>query len=451
MAKKKRLGSDPLSWIKDSRNDEEETQNPEKSDEKETEEKEAVETENEPETTAETVETEALDEEDVELENVEIQHDVQEEEEEEELMGEDVPIQNDENQAESSGEVSDVALQIESGDEETLRDQKQIIIFRLNNELYGIDIKEVKEIVHHRTITALPSAPDAVAGTINLRKQVISVLNLKKRLDMKDTDYEDGAPIIILQNQEYLTGILVDEVREVSYVDNFQIEDAPEGAQDKLITGIIKMPDALISLIDSKKISLQHELAYEQETDVTEKAKKETTAKDAVVDVGQFVGFFIRDDEFGVDIREIQEINKLVPITEVPRSPQFVEGVINLRGQIVPVIDLRVRFNIQRKGYDKKTRIIVINVNNKKIGLIVDSVSEVLRIPLSDIQDPPAEAVSEGMEFINGIAEINDRLVVILDLKSILTHQQIKDIGVIKEYTDAAASTENNLENGLEE
>lgn len=445
MAKEKRLGSDPLSWIKDSRNEEEEGQNPE-NEEKQTEEKREgnQETETEPETTADKIETEENDE-----ENVDTQDGVQEDEEEdeEELIAEDVLLENDEPSQELS--ANDIVSGIESVDEDVPRDQKQIIIFRLNNELYGIDIKEVKEIVHHRTITALPSAPDAVAGTINLRKQVISVLNLKKRLDMKDADYEEGCPIIILQNQEHLTGILVDEVREVSYVNHLQIEEAPEGGQDKLITGIIKMPNALISLIDSKKISLQHEFAREQESDVVNTLKEKAT-EEAAVDVGQFVGFFIRDDEFGVDIREIQEINKLVPITEVPRSPQFVEGVINLRGQIVPVIDLRVRFNIERKEYDKKTRIIVINVNNKKIGLIVDSVSEVLRISLSDIQDPPAEAVREGVEFIKGIAEINDRLVVILDLKSILTQNQIKDIGIMKDYRDAAQSKENNLESELD-
>lgn len=161
-------------------------------------------------------------------------------------------------------------------------------------------------------------------------------------------------------------------------------------------------------------------------------------------DSQQFVSFFIQDDEFAVDIKIVQEIIKFVPITHLPRAPEFVEGVINLRGQIVPVIDLRERFRIGKIEHGRKTRIIVVNMNQKWIGFIVDSVSEVLRIPIAHINDPPVETIGDGVEFIRGIAEINERLIVILDFQKVLTQQEIQDIGTIKSLLE-------NEENEVEE
>src|SRR5512141_2159412 len=104
----------------------------------------------------------------------------------------------------------------------------------------------------------------------------------------------------------------------------------------------------------------------------------------------QLVTFNISQEEYGVDILKVQEIIRTMEITKVPRAPDFVEGVINLRGKVIPIIDLRKRFDMDSRDHDSQTRIIVIELNNMIVGFVVDSVSEVLRIPASTVEAPPA-------------------------------------------------------------
>jgi purine-binding chemotaxis protein CheW len=159
----------------------------------------------------------------------------------------------------------------------------------------------------------------------------------------------------------------------------------------------------------------------------------------------QLVSFFIKQDEFAVDISRVQEINKMAAIAHVPRAPKFVEGVINLRGHIVPVINLRERFGLEKIGLTKSTRIIVINIDNRQVGLIVDSVSEVKRVNCSEIKDPPSEAVGDAADFVTGIANVNGRLLIILDLHKILNSQEMHTIEAIKKSaTDSQLHSETN-------
>ena len=100
----------------------------------------------------------------------------------------------------------------------------------------------------------------------------------------------------------------------------------------------------------------------------------------------QLVSFKIGSEEFGVDILKVQEINRMVEITKVPQAPHYVEGVINLRGKVIPIVDLRKRFNLEVKEYDKNTRIVVVDIGGNIMGMVVDSVSEVLRLPSNTIR-----------------------------------------------------------------
>ncbi len=135
----------------------------------------------------------------------------------------------------------------------------------------------------------------------------------------------------------------------------------------------------------------------------------------------QLVSFKIGNEEFGVDILNVQEINKMTQVTKVPNSPDFVEGVINLRGRVIPVIDLRLRLGLPRKEHDKDTRIIVVEIERRTIGFIVDAVSEVLRIPASVTEAPPELVSGINSEFIKSVGKLEDRLLILIDLNKILT------------------------------
>jgi len=138
----------------------------------------------------------------------------------------------------------------------------------------------------------------------------------------------------------------------------------------------------------------------------------------------QLVSFKLGKEEFGVDILKVQEINRMLEITEMPNSPDFVEGIVNLRGRIIPVIDLKKRLNLPIKEHDNSTRIIVVELGGKTVGFIVDEVSEVLRIE-SNITEPPPEMVTGiDSEYITAVAKMEDRLLILLDLNKVLTQKE---------------------------
>jgi purine-binding chemotaxis protein CheW len=138
----------------------------------------------------------------------------------------------------------------------------------------------------------------------------------------------------------------------------------------------------------------------------------------------QLVSFKIGNEEFGINILIVQEIIKTVQITKVPNAPVFVEGIINLRGRIIPVIDLRTRLNLEKKVQDKDTRIIVIEISSKTIGFIVDEVNEVLRIPKSITEPPPEMVTSINSDYITAVGKLDDRLITLIDLEKILSNDE---------------------------
>ena len=142
-------------------------------------------------------------------------------------------------------------------------------------------------------------------------------------------------------------------------------------------------------------------------------------------DLIQLVTFHIGEEEFGVDILAVQEIIRLMQITMVPHAPVFIEGVINLRGKVIPIIDLRRRFGLVPKAHDKNTRIIVIEINNIIVGFVVDAVSEVLRIPASTVEPPPPVVAGVDSDYISGVGKLQDRLLIMLDLDKLLSSEDM--------------------------
>ena len=154
----------------------------------------------------------------------------------------------------------------------------------------------------------------------------------------------------------------------------------------------------------------------------------EETLKKQDAELLQLVTFSIGEEEFGVDILSVQEIIRMMDITKVPRAPDFVEGVINLRGKVIPIIDLRRRFGLSTRDHDKHTRIIVIEINNMIVGFVVDSVSEVLRIPASTVEPPPPVVSGLESEYISGVGKLEDRLLILLDLDRLLSHEEAQTL-----------------------
>ncbi len=145
----------------------------------------------------------------------------------------------------------------------------------------------------------------------------------------------------------------------------------------------------------------------------------------------QLVSFKLGKEEFGVDILKVQEINRMLEITEMPNSPEFIEGIVNLRGRIIPVVDLKKRLHLPEKEHDNSTRIIVVELNNKTVGFIVDEVSEVLRIESRVTEPPPQMVAGIDSDFITAVAKLEDRLLILLDLNKVLSRDEAKELEAV--------------------
>ena len=132
------------------------------------------------------------------------------------------------------------------------------------------------------------------------------------------------------------------------------------------------------------------------------------------------VTFLLADEEYGLDVRVVQEIIRLAEITHVPRSPGFIKGVINLRGRIIPVVDLKRKLELGEVEASRLCRIVVVKLRDRLIGLLVDGASQVLKIPVSSIDAAPEEILDVNVSFIRGVAKLQKRLIILLDLNKIL-------------------------------
>jgi len=148
----------------------------------------------------------------------------------------------------------------------------------------------------------------------------------------------------------------------------------------------------------------------------------------------QLVSFLLADEEYGVEVLKVREIIRMPTITKMPNVAQFVEGIINLRGKVIPIISMRRRFGLQESENGSQTRIIIMDVAGGLTGFIVDGVSEVIRIRSSEIQPPPTMVLSGGVgkEFITGVFNHSERLLIIMDIDLMFSEDERENIGGIQ-------------------
>jgi purine-binding chemotaxis protein CheW len=145
----------------------------------------------------------------------------------------------------------------------------------------------------------------------------------------------------------------------------------------------------------------------------------------------QLVGFRIGKETFGVPINLVHEIVRLPEITAVPDAPDYIEGVINLRGKIVSIVDLRKRFGESQIEASRKNRILVAEIDRKMVGLIVDAASEVIRLPETEIEAPPEVFQESEVKYVTGVGKLQGRLVILVDLTKILQKGELRRLGDI--------------------
>ncbi len=151
----------------------------------------------------------------------------------------------------------------------------------------------------------------------------------------------------------------------------------------------------------------------------------------------QLVVFDLADEGYGVDIGSVREIIRMQEITKVPRAPDFVEGVINLRGRVIPVIDLRKRFGFETTEMTKDTRIVVVDIGGQDIGVVVDAVTEVLRLSADKVEPASSVITTVDSEYLLGICKLEERLIILLDLQQALSSMEKRGIAEALEAVES--------------
>jgi len=152
--------------------------------------------------------------------------------------------------------------------------------------------------------------------------------------------------------------------------------------------------------------------------------KKDTSAID-----GKFLTFILGNEVYGIEILKAREIIGLMDITTVPQTPEYMKGVINLRGKVIPVIDLRLKFGMPEEEHTQETCVIVVEVNNTSLGIIVDSVSEVSDINGGEIEDAPSFGHGIDTSFIMALGKVKDKIIILLDIEAVLSSEELEMVG----------------------
>ncbi|WP_438446915.1 chemotaxis protein CheW [Gorillibacterium sp. sgz5001074] len=143
--------------------------------------------------------------------------------------------------------------------------------------------------------------------------------------------------------------------------------------------------------------------------------------------------FALANEEYGIEVEKVKTIERMMPMTRVPKTYDFIKGVINLRGVVVPVLDLRGRFGLPESEYTDNTRIVIIAVNEMEVGMIVDSANDVIDVDTDQIQDPPEIVGGVRAKYLRGVAKVGDRLLVLLNLKEVLSKGEIIKLEELEE------------------
>ena len=152
--------------------------------------------------------------------------------------------------------------------------------------------------------------------------------------------------------------------------------------------------------------------------------RQEVVTKKEVTE-GKFLTFALSSEEYGIEILRVREIIGLMDITTVPQTPDYMKGVINLRGKVIPVVDLRLKFSMLEEEPTQETCVIVVEVDNTSIGIIVDSVSEVSDISGGDIEEAPGVGQGIDTSFITGLGKVKDKIIILLDIEKVLSSEEI--------------------------
>lgn len=340
------------------------------------------------------------------------------------------------------------AKDIDKKDTRTSIEYTQLVTFELGGGIYAFKIEGIQEIIRYSEPTPIPGAPDYLKGFIELRKIVLPLIDLRTLLGMEAIEANEFTKVIVLKQNNSLFGVVIDKIRGVLRIAKSDLLPPPtigEASHAEELIGIIQGDNETILVLDHNVFAREElEEFRESETQQEIRDEGEDIVESLNHDTRQYVVFMVGDEEYGVPIDSVREVNRLVNLSKIPKAPKHLIGLMNLRGDVIPVVDLRITFGVQNKRDDRSSlRVVVFEKDDKKIGYVIDSVVGVLRISntaISDIEDTFIEG--EAARFTTGVAKLDDSLVLLLDMEAILSEEEQEKLNkTVEKVVDEKASS----------
>jgi purine-binding chemotaxis protein CheW len=324
--------------------------------------------------------------------------------------------------------------------------------FIVGNDSYGLDIGQVREVIECSQmshLTRIPMVHESILGVINLRGQIIPVIDLSMRLYNRKIVITSKSSIIIVEvsnsGEQITVGAMVDSLKGVNNIFEKDIMEAPDfGTKIRVefIDKIVNINDVIMVLVNLEELLNINELSEltslninfdklqsmkavkENELILSRESAEQDKTSGEIGDEHVFVTLAVGAEIYGIDITNIHEIINITKMTNIPNTLSFMKGVINLRGSAVPVVDMRERCGLKLKEYNKKTPILIVELNKLLIGLVIDSVYDVVKFPFSKIQYPPHYSAKINSDFIDGLLQLDDKTIITLNVNKILSPEE---------------------------
>jgi len=313
-----------------------------------------------------------------------------------------------------------------------LQETEQIILFGIGDGDYGINIEYVKEVMRIPKLTRSPYAPDCIEGVFSFRDNIIPLINTGKLLNLSSGQLKESGRVIVLGYENVTFGILVDKVSRIISVQKESItsdNQISNNCRSEYIRNFLSLDNgdkvvmvlALHKLIDFSEYGSGlfghiEERIVKSESSISESSNYEAEEDGAFVHI---IIFKLDNLEYGIDIGKVREIGRIRGISRLPKAPYFIDGIVDLRGEIIPIMNLRKLFGLQNIYTYSDEKIIVVEHENKKIGFLTDQVSEIVKIPVYNVEDAPeTDGGNTGKNYIQKIAKLNNnmRTVMMLNL-----------------------------------
>jgi purine-binding chemotaxis protein CheW len=336
---------------------------------------------------------------------------------------------------------------------------KTFIVFRAADNLFGVNIESIREVIEPVHITRVPLMSDVIKGIINIRGVIVPTLDMCKRLYDAEIKMSQNSRIFICETKEgsetSLLGGLVDEVVSVNDMSDMELSDSPEfGSKMRadFIKCVGKVNNHFVMLLDMARVFDINDLAlhalknaYQEKSldfgsrPYDEEAMKgilKTQEQEESASKTHYILFALNNEKYGIDMGRVLEVVRIENMERLPNAMTFMKGIMNIRNNPVPLIDMRLRCGLPEKTYTSDTAVLIVNTGGIPVGLIVDSVSDVMEISEESVKDTLHYSVQIERDFISGIAELDGKFIVLVNVDRILTDDELENL---KRMEDEAA------------